>query len=169
MLINIELTRLKNIDTRLLVDLMNNPQVRRQMPLTFDNFSEQDCNDFISAKEALWNEYGYGPWAFLIDGQFAGWGGLQPEAGDADIALVLHPAFWGCGKTLFSQNVQYAFSEMALDSITALLPPSRTRIKGLSRLGFERDGELQIGDQAFHRFRLHQETWQHNSLGGRNQ
>ena len=26
------------------------------------------------------------PWAFLLDGKFAGWGGLQPEEGDADLS-----------------------------------------------------------------------------------
>lgn len=32
---------------------------------------------------------------FFVDGQFAGWGGLQQEDGDADLALVLHPDYWG--------------------------------------------------------------------------
>lgn len=49
-------------------------------------------------KGCQWQQYGYGPWAFEIDQQFAGWGGLQYEEGDADLALVLHPKFWGSGK-----------------------------------------------------------------------
>jgi len=32
--------------------------------------------EWIAGKEKLWAEHGYGPWAFLIDGKFAGWGGL---------------------------------------------------------------------------------------------
>ena len=46
----------------------------------------------------MWDEHGYGPWAFIINGEFAGWGGLQPEQGEADFALVLHPDFWGWEK-----------------------------------------------------------------------
>lgn len=73
---------------------MNDPLVRRQLPLAPEHFSEIDCEAFIAAKEQLWDEYGYGPWAIVVDGQFAGWGGLQPEGGEADLVLVLHPDYW---------------------------------------------------------------------------
>jgi len=124
------------------------------MPLTSDTFSESDCDDFVAAKEQLWNEHGYGPWAFIVDGEFAGWGGLQPEDGEADLALVLHPNYWGIGKILYHDIVNRAFGEMNLNTVTVLLPPTRTRIKGLLRLGFNKDGELIIGKERFIRYRL---------------
>jgi hypothetical protein len=43
---------------------------------------------------------------------------------------------------------------MGLDSVTILFPPSRTRIKGIFRLGFEPDGELEVGGEKFIRYRL---------------
>ena len=46
-----------------------------------------------------------------------------------------------------------AFDDMQLASVTALLPPGRGRAKGMLRLGFQRDGELQIGAVLFHRYR----------------
>lgn len=150
----IELKKLTEVKKSDIIELMNNQLVRRQMPLLKGNFSEESCDKFIAAKEQLWGEHGYGPWAFVINNQFAGWGGLQPESGEADLALVLHPNYWGIGKVLYKEIIDRAFGEMGLNSVIVLFPPSRTRIKGLLRLGFKKDKELTIGDERFIRFRL---------------
>jgi len=49
----IEFKRLAEVDKAEIIQLMNNPLVRRQMPLTSDNFDESECNEFIAAKERL--------------------------------------------------------------------------------------------------------------------
>lgn len=154
----IEFKRLNEVDKSEIIDLMNNPLVRRQMPLTKDNFEENDCDDFISSKERLWAENGYGPWSLIVDGQFVGWGGLQTENGEADLALVLHPNYWGIGKKLYDKIIERAFGEMGFDTLTVLLPHTRTRIKGLLRLGFRKDGELEVGKEQFVRYRLEKTT-----------
>ena len=154
----IEFKRLSEVDRLAIIDLMNHPLVRRQMPLTSDSFREADCDGFIAAKERLWVEHGYGPWAFVVDGAFAGWGGLQPENGDADLAMVLHPTYWGLGKPIYDQIIQRAFGEMGFESVTILFPPTRTRIKGILRLGFRPDGDVKIGGQPFLRYRLYAPT-----------
>ena len=87
----LEFKRLSEIDYSEYMVLNTNPLVRRQMPLTLNKFDEDDCRVWIASKEKMWEEHGYGPWAFVIDGEFAGWGGLQPEEGDADLGLVLQP------------------------------------------------------------------------------
>ena len=138
-----------------IIELMNNPLVRRQMPLTSDNFDEDDYEAFIAGKQKLWDEFGYGPWAFMVDGRFAGWGGLQPEGEDVDLAIVLHPDFWGMGKSIYDLIIEYAFEERGFDSVIILLPPSRTRIKGVLRLGFEQDGEMAFFGERFIRYRLY--------------
>jgi RimJ/RimL family protein N-acetyltransferase len=147
--------KLSDVDHADIVALMNDPRVRRQMPLTSDTFSEADARNFVAAKERLWEEHGYGPWAFVIDGTFAGWGGLQPEHGDADLALVLHPRFWGTGKRIYDEIIRRAFGDMGFESVTILFPPSRTRIKGIRRLGFVEDGEVEIGGERFIRYCLY--------------
>lgn len=151
---HIEFKRLTEVEKSEIIELMNNQLVRRQMPLLTDNFSESVCDEFITAKERLWIEYGYGPWAFIVNGKFAGWGGLQPENGEADLALVLHPNYWGIGKVLYNEIISRAFGEMGLKSVTVLFPPTRTRIKGLLRLGFKEDSELEVGNERFIRYRL---------------
>ncbi|RNC79639.1 MAG: N-acetyltransferase [Balneola sp.] len=151
---NIEFKRLTEVNTSDIMELMNNTLVRRQMPLLKGEFTEQSCEKFVANKEKLWEEHGYGPWAFVVNNQFAGWGGLQPEEGEADLALVLHPDFWGIGKVLYKKIIDKAFNEMGLDSVVVFFPPSRTRIKGFLRLGFKKDKELKVGDEEFIRFRL---------------
>jgi GNAT superfamily N-acetyltransferase len=120
------------------------------MPLAENGF---DYDAFILAKEKIWKEHGYGPWAFLDSGHFIGWGGLQPEGKDMEIALVLHPHHWGKGRAIYKMILDYAFKTLKLDSLIVLLPPSRNRIKGLFREGFEADGQVEIEGEVFLRYR----------------
>jgi ribosomal-protein-alanine N-acetyltransferase len=150
----IEFKRLTEVPKSDIIALMNNPLVQRYMPLSGETFSESDYEAFIALKEQLWTEHGYGPWAFVEDGQFIGWGGLQPENGEADLGLVLHPDHWGKGQILYQEIIERAFGEMGFEEVTVLLPPIRKRTKGLLRLGFMLDGELVIEGERFIRYRL---------------
>ena len=151
----LEFKRLTEIDLIDIISLNNNPDVLRQMPLGSANFDLSKAKEWVQQKDVQWQQYGYGPWAFLINQKFAGWGGLQYEKGDADLALVFHPDFWGSGKAIYHEIVKRAFTSLRLESITILLPPSRTKIKGIFRLGFQPDGEVNIEGARFQRFRLY--------------
>lgn len=151
---NIEFKRLSEVEKSDIIELMNNPMVRRQMPLLKNYWTESACDNFVTGKEQLWTEYGYGPWAFVVNYRFAGWGGVQPEDGESDLALVLHPDFWGIGKILYKEIINRAFDELGLSSVQVLFPPSRTRVKGLLRLGFKKEAEIQVGNETFIRYRL---------------
>ena len=70
------------------------------------------------------------------------------------MALVLNPDYWGTGRAIYEEIISRAFDEMGFDSVTALLPPSRTNVRGMMRLGFEPDGETEIGGECFIRYRL---------------
>ena len=109
---------------------------------------------FIAAKERIWKENGYGPWAFVLKDEFVGWGGPQPEGGDVDVGLVLRRTYWGAGNILYRRIVAHAFGELGVESLIALLPPSRTRVAGMKRLGFREDGEAMIAGRRFERYRL---------------
>ena len=151
----IEFKRLTEVDKSDIIELMIHPLLRRHMPLLSDTFDEVNCDAFIATKEKLWSEHEYGPWAFIVDGNFVGWGGLQPENGDADIGLVLHPNSWGTGKAIYDEIIKQAFGAMGFESVTALIPPTRVHIKGLQRLGFMRDGEVEYLGERFIRYRLY--------------
>ena len=150
----IAFTRLTQIPSVAIIDLMNEPAVRRHLPLAQGEFGEVDCDRFVAMKEQMWEENGFGPWAFWLDGEFIGWGGLQPEGNDVDVGLILSQKYWGAGLAIYRRILKQAFEELCIDSITALLPPSRTRVTALRRLGFREDGEVVIQDQRFIRYRL---------------
>ena len=150
----LEFKRMSEIDYSEHVALNTNPLVMRQMPLSDSDFEEEVCKGWIAGKERIMEEYGYRPWAFVIDGKFAGWGGLQPEDGDADLGLVLHPDYWVQGKLIYDEIIRRAFHEMRLESVTILFPPTRTHVKGILRLGFQPDGEVEVGGKRFIRYRL---------------
>lgn len=79
---------------------------------------------------------------------------MQQEDGDADLALVLQPQYWGLGKVIFDEIIRHAFQEMGLKSITILLPPARTPIRGVLRLEFRPDGGVDVDGTYFTRYRL---------------
>lgn len=147
--------RLSNVSKTAIIELNTNERVLKQMPLAKGIiFDEDQCNAWVNEKERQWEEYGYGPWAFVVDGQFAGWGGLQYEHGDADLALVLHPQYWGMGKQIFDKIINKAFNQMGFESITILLPPTQKKLTGIYSLGFKKDGEVTISNEHFFRYRL---------------
>jgi ribosomal-protein-alanine N-acetyltransferase len=154
----LEFKRLSEVDCSEYIALNTNPLVRRQMPLTTDNFDEEACKEWIKGKEKMWEEHGFGPLAFIVGGRFAGWGGLQPEGGDADLGVVLHPDYWGMGKVIYDEIIRRAFEEMGFESVTILFSPTRTRVKGILRLGFKPDGEVEILGERFIRYRLYAPT-----------
>lgn len=133
---------------------MNDPLVQRHMPLSTSNFGKEDYEKFIQTKMAMWQKHGYGPWGFEIENNLVGWGGLQPFYEDIEIALVLHPKYWGYGKGLCNQIIKYAFENLQLNSIIILFPSSRKWIRGIFKLGFVRDGDIGIDKKIFHRYRL---------------
>jgi hypothetical protein len=53
------------------------------------------------------------------------------------------------GKMIYEEIIRRA------ESVTILFPPTRTRIKGILRLGFQPGGEVEVGGERFIRYRLY--------------
>ena len=155
----IQFIRLSNVDKHELIELMNHPLVARHMPLLKIPFTEDDYRAFIVRKEQLWAEHGYGPWGFVVDGRFVGWGGLQPEDGNADVAMVLHPDSWGYGRALLEQILEYGFDNLGLESVTIMLPLTRKSDRALARLGFRFEEQVVLDGKPFRRYRLNARRW----------
>ena len=153
--LDITFKRLTEVNKLDIIALMKHPLLKRYMPLLSEQFTDADCDRFIAGKEKLWDEYGYGPWAFLVDDKFVGWGGLQPENGEADLGLVLHPDFWGFGKVFYDKILTVGFQQMGFESITVLLPLSRRRERVLNRLGFLSEGQVKLYGEKFWQYRLY--------------
>lgn len=153
-MMQVELRRLTEVPLEELAALFNHPAVRRHLPLAKGRFTEASCARFVRDKERMWETHGYGPWAFFVAGEFAGWGGLQPDGRDADLGIVLHRRFWGMGYALVREILMRDGAEVGESSMTVLLPPTRVRVRALGRMGFEPDGESVIDGERFIRYRL---------------
>jgi len=152
----IDFKRLSEIPRSDFIELMNDPKVVAQMPLAKGEFDESAYEEFLLKKEDLWRKNGFGPWAFLINDEFAGWGGIQPEMGEADLVMVLSPRFWGYGRQLINLILKKAFFELNRESVVVLLPPTRNHFKALLRIGFIKEGEVDLYGEKFNLFRLTQ-------------
>ena len=150
----LEKKRLTEIDKLSITELLNNPLVKRHMPLSSHHVGDKEYNEFIRAKEAIWSTHHFGPWAYLINGTFIGWAGIQPDDADFELALVLHPDYWGYGRQIYNELIKFAFEELNLPSLVVYFPPTRTRIKALIRAGFKKDGETEFSGCRFIRYRL---------------
>lgn len=132
--------------------LLNHPDVIRHMPLDDGAWTEAAIAEWVKGKDAQWQMNGYGPWSIRIDGSFAGWGGFQKEEDEADFALVLLPKYWGHGAEIVRGCMSRRI-ELGIGSVSIMLPPSRSRFRGLARLGFAFAGELEYKGQRFLKFR----------------
>jgi RimJ/RimL family protein N-acetyltransferase len=146
---------LSSIDPELLRALLNDSRVTRHMPLAnSEPMSLQAVRDWVVTKEDIVRQHGYGPQAILLDGSFAGWGGLEPDGDGASISLVLLPDYWGRGREVLDALLEEAFGRRALPYVLAEFPPSRTRVRGLLRVGFRQVGERVIFGETFVVYRL---------------
>lgn len=151
---HVEKISLKSVDKNLIIQLLSDPLVKRHMPLSAESFGDKQYFDFIASKEAIWEQFGFGPSAYIVNNELIGWGGIQPDVNDFELALVLAPAYWGYGRQLYNDLIQQAFVELKLASVVILFPPSRTKIKWILKAGFVEETKVNIDGECFIRFRL---------------
>jgi len=70
----IEFVRLTEVPLSAVTALLNEPRNARHMPLAA-HFSRAAADEWVQDKDSRWERHGYGPWAVLVDGDFAGWTG----------------------------------------------------------------------------------------------
>jgi len=160
----IAFVRLTEVPLEAVLALLNEPRLGRHMPLAGQGFTPESAAEWVAAKDGQWARNGYGPWAVLVDGELAGWGGFQREENGADFALVLAPAFWGHGAEITGAALDRGFTELGLDEVVIALPYSRSPARVVARLGFLPAGEVVYDGAAFRQYRLTRESWTDEAL-----
>jgi hypothetical protein len=108
----------------------------------------------MAAKKAYWQRDGLGHWAIFYDGTYVGWGGFQKEGEDWDYGLVLRRECFGLGMAITRKALDFARSDPRIPSVTFLLPPSRTKLAALRRIGAAFEKSINYQNETFMRFRL---------------
>lgn len=150
----ITFTRLPEIAIEDITEHMSDPALALHMPLLQGDWDVRRTADFVAMKEAKWEQDGLGHWAILGDGAYVGWGGFQREGPDWDFGLVLKPSAFGLGMRITAEALEFAKGDDRILSVTFLLPPSRTKLGALKRMGAEFEGDLKYNGALFRKYRL---------------
>ncbi|WP_300056198.1 GNAT family N-acetyltransferase [uncultured Roseobacter sp.] len=153
-MIKITFSRLAKIPVEDIAAHMSDPALAPHMPLLQGTWDKQRAVDFVAMKEARWAQDGLGHWAILADGVYVGWGGFQLEEEDWDFGLVLKPSAFGLGRRITDHAMAFARSNARIPSVTFLLPPTRTKLGALARMGAEFEGEVTLDGALFRKYRL---------------
>ncbi len=124
-----------------------------------ERYTEESAAAWVLAKDGQWASNGYGPWAVLLDAEFAGWGGFQREENGADFALVLSPEHWGHGAQVTRAALARGFTDLGLAEVVIALPYTRHPDRAVARFGFVPDGEVTYGGVPFRQYRLTRQAW----------
>jgi len=154
----IEFVRLTEVPLSAVMALLNEPRNARHMPLAGE-FDQSSAAEWVQGKDSQWQRHGYGPWAVLIDDDFAGWAGFQQEESGADFALVLLPRMWGHGAEVARTALDRGFDEFGLDAVVIALPLTRSPTRAVARFGFVPDGDVTYGGSRFRQYRLTRRGW----------
>jgi hypothetical protein len=153
----ITFVRLSEVDPAEIANHMSDPRVAEHMPLLSCAWDANVAAAFVSKKEECWARDGLGHWAFLVDGEYVGWGGFQKEGNEWDFGLVLRPASFGLGRRITMKALAFAASDDRIPYVTFLLPPSRSNLSALYRLGATQVDEIEYDGERFLKFRLETE------------
>ena len=146
--------RLSEVDPHEIASHMSDPRVAEHMPLLTFDWDVEVAARFVTKKEECWTRDGLGHWAFFANDRYVGWGGFQKEGDEWDFGLVLKPEAFGLGRRISKKAIDFAKSDERIPFVTFLLPPSRTNLGALTRLGAKRVGEVEYDGSTFLKFRL---------------
>ncbi|RED13056.1 GNAT family N-acetyltransferase [Pontivivens insulae] len=150
----ITFARLREIDPAEIAAHMSDARVAEHMPLLTFEWDPIAAERFIVSKERCWERDGLGHWAFLADGEYVGWGGFQKEGEEWDYGLVLKPERFGLGAQISRKAIDFARRDDRIPFVTFLLPPSRTNLSALKRLGAVLLGTHDYDGVRFLKYRL---------------
>lgn len=150
----ITFARLTDISPDEILTHMSDPRVAEHMPLLTFKWDADTVAGFIAAKEACWQRDGLGHWAILCDDVYVGWGGFQKEGDEWDFGLVLDPNSFGLGQRISRKALDFARQDARIPFVTFLLPPSRTKLGALARLGATFVEDVDYEGSTFMKFRL---------------
>nr|WP_299046791.1 GNAT family N-acetyltransferase [uncultured Tateyamaria sp.] len=150
----ITFARLSTVSCDEIAAHMSDPRVAAHMPLLTSAWDHAKAKRFVDMKEAFWQRDGLGHWAFLAGGAYVGWGGFQKEGAEWDFGLVLKPDAFGLGIRIAHLAMACARADQRIPFVTFLLPPSRTRLKALERLGAAFVGRVRHDGCDFLKYRL---------------
>lgn len=85
-----------------------NSSVTRTHLIEHPAFDERAVREWVSGKLSVDNARGCRVRAVVVDGELAGWCGIQYESGAYELAIVLAEKHWGFGIAVFRELMAWA-------------------------------------------------------------
>lgn len=87
------------------LDLFQDARVKKHMPLPESTVDENWIQNWIAGKEKSSKQIPFEIYSIWDDGNFAGWGGIQADGDNFEIAIVLKPEYWGYGQEIYGKFI----------------------------------------------------------------
>lgn len=122
-----------------------------------------------------WERQGFGQWGFRLTagGEFVGACGLfqgrVPDSDGLEVGYMVRPMYWGRGfaTEMTVAVVRYAFDELGISEVSAMLQPHNTAsMRVLEKSGLRRKPDFLYLDSPAALFRVTREEWARRSGDG---
>ena len=134
-------------------DLLNSRAVQQHLPLSDSHYSDEWIAGWIERKAETWPNPAFGPWSVWVDGEFAGWAGVEPDGPNLSYGIVLLKKFWGFGSEVTQKAIgliRESFPDA--DSMQIELPESRGSERFAKRLGLLFVGTIEMSGHKFMKY-----------------
>ena len=134
--------------------LITDPAVTKHMPLAMSNYTDEWIRNWVISKSNTWDDESLGPWSIWVEGEFAGWAGLEPDGDDLSLGIVTHKRYWGLGREIVAEVVKKWPKTLTSNRIVVEFPLSRKSGKWASKLPISLIGGIEIEGQVFEKYEL---------------
>ena len=113
--------------------ILNGTKIRAHL-VHHETFDISSLKTWMDSKQGEDKQHGCRIRAVIINGDLAGWCGIQKEEEQYELAVVLAPDFWGCGIAVFKTLMHWASTFGHKEVLMHLLDsrPEYSRIKRLA-------------------------------------
>ena len=127
----IDFVNFNHINPEALISVLNEKGVRKHL-IDHETFTSVSIRKWMDEKIEIESLEGCRIRAVLIDGNLAGWCGIQPDKNGFELAIVISQKFWGFGIPIFKTLILWA-KELGHKEVLFHLLNSRPEYKALKK------------------------------------
>ena len=126
---------LGEVNQTVLLDLMNDDKLRAHL-VDHPKFTEETLEFWVMEKTRIDAANGYRVRAILVNGNIAGWCGIQPDGEGAELAIILSSSYWGSGLRVFRDMIRWS-RELGHQEVVFHLLETRRKYRALEKMAKE--------------------------------
>ena len=126
---------LREVSQTVLLDLMNDDKLRAHL-VDHPKFTEETLEFWVMEKTRIDAANGYRVRVILVNGNIAGWCGIQPDGEGAELAIILSSSYWGSGLRVFRDMIRWS-RELGHQEVVFHLLETRRKYRALEKMAKE--------------------------------